>query len=102
MCYEIKCRKFLKDFLKEHRDSNSMEIRIINRKINYLDETLSHKICIDFSQRALSSLINDSNGNLLWKDRYLFYNDNFFKDDESDDDIPSDCKDKYLELISEK
>jgi len=73
-----------------------MEISVINKKIHDIEESLSCEVCVDFSQRSLSSLINASNGSLSWKGHALYYKDDFFEKDEQSDDLPSDIQVKYL------
>ena len=59
-------------------------------------------VVIEFSQPALSSLINVSKGNLKWENGCIRFNKDFLDDlgKEQFEPLPDDLEQKYLKIVT--
>lgn len=101
MCYEIPCKKFLRDYISSRNSNGRIEIRDLNKAIANVRKAISTMLFIDFTQSALSSLINASNGNLVWENGCIRYEKGFLDvmGKETFDELPDDLEKKYLDVI---
>ncbi len=102
MCYEVSCKKFLWDCLGRRREAGKIEIRKLNKIIDKVREIPEEMVVIEFSQPALSSLINACKGNLSWENGYISFNKEFLDDlgKENFDALPKDLEQKYLAIVN--
>lgn len=105
MCYEVSCKKFLWDCLgrrRKDRESWEIKIRTLNQIIDKVREIPDEMVVIEFSQPALSSLINVSKGNLKWENGCIRFNKDFLDDlgKEQFEPLPDDLEQKYLKIVT--
>ena len=102
MCYEVSCKKFLRDCLGRRRRGGIIKIRTLNQIIDKVREIPDEMVVIEFSQPALSSLINVSKGNLKWENGCIRFNKDFLDDlgKEQFEPLPDDLEQKYLKIVT--
>ena len=102
MCYEVSCKKFLKDFLGKRQKAGEIKIRTLNQIIDKVREIPDEMVVIEFSQPALSSLINACNGNLKWENGCISFNKEFLEylGKEQFEPLPDDLEKKYLDIVT--
>ena len=103
MCYEISCRRFLRDYLAAHSRARHVEIRALNNVIAQVRQNSPQMVVIDFTQPALSALINDAGSrNLVWVPGSLFFSDAFRAQlcAEEEEEMPDDLKEPYYNAIA--
>ena len=102
MCYEVSCKKFLKDCLGKRKKAGEIEIRTLNKIIDKVREIPDEMVVIEFTQPALSSLINACNGNLKWENGRISFNKEFLDDlgKETFEALPDGLEQKYLDIVT--
>jgi len=101
MCYEISCRRFLRDYLVSHSHLLQVEIRSLNRVIAQVRKNSPQMVVIDFTQPALSALINEVGNNLTWTPGRLDFTAAFRHQlcAEDEEELPAELREQYYSAL---